>query len=52
MKTMEKIVGVHFLVHNTSRVKGVCWNFKMRARMTNKQFNYSYKLAQTKQRVG
>ncbi len=51
MKTMEEGVKVLFLVCNTLGVRGGCWSSRM-GRTSDKQINYSYELAQTKQQVG
>jgi hypothetical protein len=40
------------LICNTSRVRRVCWTFKMETRMSDKQVNYSYGFTQTEQQVG
>jgi hypothetical protein len=45
----EKGVGVCSLAHNISEVRGACWNFGMGIKMSDKQVNYSYGLAKTKQ---
>jgi len=47
VKTMEgEKVGVHF------GGKRACWSFGMGTRKIDKQINYSYEPAQTKQQVG
>jgi hypothetical protein len=43
VKTMKKIVGVCSLIHNTSRVKGVCWSSRMGSKTSYKWVNYSHK---------
>jgi len=52
MKIVEEEIEVHSIVHSTSGVKGVCWNFGMGIRMNDKRVNYSHKFAQTKRQVG
>jgi len=52
MKTLEKGVGVCCIVHNTSRVRRVCWSFEMGIRTSDKLINYSCGFAQTKEQVG
>jgi len=46
--TEEKGIEVHSLAHNTSRVRGACWNFEMGTKMSDKRVNYSYGPTQTK----
>jgi hypothetical protein len=48
--TKEK--GIHFLIHNTLKVRGACWSSEIRIRKSDKWFNYSNRHAQTKQQVG
>jgi hypothetical protein len=48
----KKEFGLCSLTCSTSRVRGARWSFKMETRMSDKQVNYSHKLAQTKQQVG
>jgi hypothetical protein len=40
------------LAHNTLGVRRVCWHSRMKTRMSDKQVNYSHRLAQNKQQVG
>jgi len=49
---MEERIGVHSLPCNISKVKGASWSFGMRTKTNDKQVNYSYGPAQTKQEVG
>jgi hypothetical protein len=44
-KMKEKKISVHSLIHNTSGVRNACLNSRMGIRKTNKQVNYSHKLA-------
>jgi len=41
MKTTEG-VKVHSFARNTSGVRGMCWNFGMGTKLSDKQVNYSY----------
>jgi hypothetical protein len=53
MKTMEKNkIGAHSLTCSTFEVRRACWSSRMKTRMSDKQINYSYRFAQTKQQVG
>jgi len=52
MKIMKEGVGVWFFIHNTTRVKKVCWSSKIRTKMSDKWVNYSYRSMQIKQQVG
>jgi hypothetical protein len=36
LKTTKEGIGVRFLTHDTSRVKGACWSSKMGIRMNDK----------------
>jgi hypothetical protein len=48
MKTEKKGVEVHFLVFNTSGVKGACWSFGMKIETSDKWVNHSHEPTQTK----
>jgi hypothetical protein len=48
MKATKEGIGVHSLVHNTSRVRRACWSSGMGSMMNDKWVNYSYGTAQTK----
>jgi hypothetical protein len=50
--TKEEKVEMRPLIHNTLRVRGVCWSPEMGIRMSDKHVTYSHELAQTKQQVG
>ncbi len=52
MKIMEEKIRVYFFAHNISRVKGVCWSFKMGIKTNDEWINYSYRYTQSKQQVG
>jgi len=53
METTEGTrVGVCSLACSISRVRGACWSFKMGIMTSDKQVNYLYELAKTKQQVG
>jgi hypothetical protein len=41
MKTTKEGVGARSLAHNTFKVRGACWSFRMGTRMSDKHVNYS-----------
>jgi hypothetical protein len=51
METTEG-VGICYLTHSIWGVRRLCNIFGMRTKMSDKQVNYSYQSAQTKQQVG
>jgi hypothetical protein len=47
----EKGVGVCSLVCSILKVRKACWSFEMGIKTSDKQVNYSYQSAQSKQQV-
>jgi hypothetical protein len=41
MKTMKEGIRARSLAHNTSKVRGACWSFRMGTRVSDKHVNYS-----------